>query len=461
MAIYARISQDRDGDGLGVARQLKDCRAEAARHGWAVAEEYIDDDVSAYSGKTRPAYERMLADIADGRRDAVVVWHLDRLHRRPLELEQFAEVCARAGLTDLKTVHGDIDLGNGDGLLVARLLGAVAASESDAKRRRGKRKMLEIAEAGRPHGGGRRPFGFNDDRITHRAEEAATFREIAARALAGESLTSLARWLDATGVRTVKGNPWRTPTLRELLTNPRNWGLRTHLDAEPVKAVWEPIISQADGERLRTMLLDPARRTNRTARRYLLSGLCRCGRCGAVMVSHPRGEVRRYACKTGVNQKGCNGTYIAAASLEEFIVEAVLYRLDSPEMGKALAGGVDTDEDVVRLNETVRELTASRNDFARMLANGEVTKQEWSVMRETVDSQLRLAQGSLANLTKRTAVDAYIGKADDLRRQWADLNLTRQAAIVKAVLNHVTVVPAAVRGRHGLDPDRIQPDWRL
>jgi len=47
VAVYARISQDRDGTSLGVARQLADCRAEAARRGWTVAQEYVDDDVSA------------------------------------------------------------------------------------------------------------------------------------------------------------------------------------------------------------------------------------------------------------------------------------------------------------------------------------------------------------------------------------------------------------------------------
>lgn len=78
VAVYARISQDREGDGLGVKRQLDDCRADAGRRGWVVAEEYVDDDLSAYGGKVRPAYERMLTDIAAGSRDAVMVWHMDR-----------------------------------------------------------------------------------------------------------------------------------------------------------------------------------------------------------------------------------------------------------------------------------------------------------------------------------------------------------------------------------------------
>ena len=74
---------------LGVGRQVEDCRRLAEQLGWPVAEEYVDNDFSAYGGKRRPGYERMLEDLADGVRDAVLVYHADRLTRRPIELEQF------------------------------------------------------------------------------------------------------------------------------------------------------------------------------------------------------------------------------------------------------------------------------------------------------------------------------------------------------------------------------------
>lgn len=52
---------------------MEDRRRLAASRGSAVAEECIDKDVSAYEAEERPAYRRMLADLADGQRDAVVV----------------------------------------------------------------------------------------------------------------------------------------------------------------------------------------------------------------------------------------------------------------------------------------------------------------------------------------------------------------------------------------------------
>ncbi|HET9722357.1 MAG TPA: recombinase family protein [Actinomycetota bacterium] len=48
-ALYARISRDREGEALGVARQEKDARVLAARLGWNVVGTYSDDDTSAAS----------------------------------------------------------------------------------------------------------------------------------------------------------------------------------------------------------------------------------------------------------------------------------------------------------------------------------------------------------------------------------------------------------------------------
>ncbi len=66
-AVYVRISQDRGGAGLGVDRQENECRALAERLGWRVIEVFGDNDLSAFSGRRRPAYERMLHDIEAGR----------------------------------------------------------------------------------------------------------------------------------------------------------------------------------------------------------------------------------------------------------------------------------------------------------------------------------------------------------------------------------------------------------
>jgi site-specific DNA recombinase len=110
VAVYCRISQDGEGQGLGVARQEADCRRLAERRGWDVVEVYVDNDLSAYSGKARPGYQRLLADIEAGKVEAVVAWHPDRLHRSPVELEAFIDLVERSGVGVETVQAGRVDL---------------------------------------------------------------------------------------------------------------------------------------------------------------------------------------------------------------------------------------------------------------------------------------------------------------------------------------------------------------
>lgn len=139
--------------------------------------EYVDNDASAYSGKVRPGYEAMCSDLAAGIRDAVIVYNLDRLHHRPAELEEFVSLCEAAGVNQVATVTADIDLGNDDGLFMARIFAAFAAKESGRKSARMRRKYEQKAAQGLPHGLNR-PFGYEPDKITVRESEATVIREL-------------------------------------------------------------------------------------------------------------------------------------------------------------------------------------------------------------------------------------------------------------------------------------------
>lgn len=459
-AIYARISSDRLGDAAGVNRQVADCQAEAERRGWQVAEIYIDDDVSAYSGKHRPGYERLLEDIRDGLRDGVLVYHQDRLTRRGKELEEFVEVCERAGMKSLASVQGDIDISSGDGLLVLRIMGAVAANESDAKSRRVRRKMEDLAVQGRPHGGANRPFGYEADKVTLRPDEATIIRQLAERLLAGESMTSLCNWLTDNEVPTVKGGTWGATTLRNVLLSARISGQREHRGEIVGDAEWPGIITPEQTHRIRAILTDPSRRTNRTARRYLLSGLLVCGRCGSKLYSHPRQGVRRYACKSGTSFQGCGHMTIPADPTEQLLTAAVLHRLDGPDLTDALEGRIATDAHASALNDTLRNDRAQMEELAQLYAAKAITAPEWMTARKPIEQRIEATSRQLAAATRSSTIDQWIGKGEQLQATWAELNLTRQASIIKAVLDHAVI--AEVPGNAAtFSIDRVTPVWRL
>jgi site-specific DNA recombinase len=69
--VYARTAMT-DHTGLAIRRQLHDCRAYVASHGWDLAGEFIDNGVSGASS-SRPALNQMMDEVCAGRVQAVVV----------------------------------------------------------------------------------------------------------------------------------------------------------------------------------------------------------------------------------------------------------------------------------------------------------------------------------------------------------------------------------------------------
>ena len=459
---------------MGVQRQADDCRAMAETLGWQVAGEYTDNDVSAYKNVRRPAYERLLADIEAGAVDGLIVYHLDRLTRRPMDLERFLEVIDAAHFEHVRFVSGDPGLFNGDGLTMARMSVVFANHESVTKSRRITRQKQEEARKGRPARTGERPFGYSLDQLEVVPDEAAVFREVAARLLAGENPTSLCKWLNSNGILTSHGGPWSTTTLRKMLRNPRYAGLRTYKGEVVATAVWPAII--AEGEHRRILAYLDARKQTRTRapQSYLLTGLLRCGRCGNRLFSSLRQEgrsngrgnpplsktVRRYVCMAGPDHGGCGRLTVVADPLEAFLAAVVLDALDGPDVARALTTAKSRDKDGRSLAHSIEQATAHRDELADLYATRQITAAEWMHARKPIEAALDHATRQLASLNQRSALLDLAGHGQQLSAQWGELTLSRQHAIVAAVIDHAVIGP----GKHGareLDPERVQVAWKV
>lgn len=203
-----------------------------------------------------------------------------------------------------------------------------AESVADS-RRRILLTMDLVANEGRPHGGSNRPFGYEKDKVTVRESEAVIIRIIVARFLAGESLRSMAMWLESAGVQTVRGRPWKTPTLATMLTSGRIAGLREHHGVVVSKAVWDPIISESERDLVLAMFMRRKSKRVGVRHHYLLTGLLRCGKCGNGLYSSARTSGRRYVCMSGPDHRGCGKLAVVAAPIEDDLVEEALDRFDA------------------------------------------------------------------------------------------------------------------------------------
>jgi site-specific DNA recombinase len=477
-AIYCRISLDRAGAGLGVARQEEDCRALAERLGWPVADVYVDNDVSAYSGKPRPAWQQLLAHVESGTVDAVLCWHVDRLTRSPRELEDVIDLADRHGLA-LATVTGDIDLQSPTGRMVARLLGASARYESEHKGERQRRQIQQAAEAGHQVAGGRRPYGYALERGTGRIKatvdpvEGPIVEECARRVLAGESIASITRSLNDRGILTSAGNRWNRTTLRRMLCSARISGRREHIPTDSYQGVrplvgeivstesdWPGIISVEESDRLRALLTRPDRRlTTGGSRKHLLSGILHCARCGHPMVGRSSRGVLRYCCNKNPDggKAACGGTFITAAPTDDHIRELVLTALDSPEMVARLRQRETPKPDLhARIHADEDDLDALAADFGA----GAISRSEWKSARLPILARLEAARARLAQSTQTTALDSFVGPVEDMLARWTGVNVSQRRAVISAVLEKLLVHSAPVMGRNRFDTDRLEPVWR-
>lgn len=449
-AVYTRISSD-GGTALGVARQEEDCRALAAQRGWSVTGIYVDNDITATGNKPRPAYQHLLDDIAEGLVDAVVVWDLDRLHRRPIELEEFLDLADRHAIA-LASVGGDVDLATPQGRMVARIKGAVARQEVEQLSRRLRRKQLELAQAGKVGSGGIRPYGYTRDRMNIINDEAGIVREAAARVLAGESLGGIAADLTAREIATVRGGPWSRTSLRELLLRPRIAGLRQYQGAVIGPAAWPGILDRDTYEGVRVILTNPQRQppgvTN--ARKHLLSGIAVCGVCGSPLRIHHGGPSAPlgYSCQ----QRGCGKVRRSLHHLDEFITKLIIPRLASADVESPANVGHD------QLGEQIAATEARLEEVAIAFADDpDVTADQVRAMTRRLRSTLDGLQARQAD-RMRSSVLTELG-GTDLANTWASLSLSRRRAIISVLAVSVIVLPTTRRGR-GFDPSRIDICWR-
>ena len=458
-AIYCRISDDREGLGLGVKRQEEDCLALAERNGWEVVEIFTDNDVSAYSGKLRPQYQEMIRRIKLNHFDVLIAWHNDRLHRSPRELEDFIDLCEKSKISVETVQAGLFDLSSSSGRATARILGAVARQSSEQSSDRIKRKALEVAKQGKPWGKNQRCFGYNMAQTELIQSEAQAIREITTRFLAGESLYSLTRWLNEKLFLTPAGNPFKVKALKDILKSARISGRREYYGEIVADAIWPAIISKDESDAIRAIFSSRAPK-NYIARSYLLTGILICGLCGRKLISNRKSETKRYICrKDPVSGLGCGGIYITAHLVENFIAEAVLTRLNTPNLEKAIRDR-KPNKYTLSAHRELSALSEREIELAEMFALSELNRSEFQSAKNKITARKRELELVISKELTALTIDHELSSPDLIVQKWGTLNLDRQRAIIKAVLEHVAVVKP-LNSKTRFDPARLQPVWRI
>lgn len=388
-AIYTRKSTeeglDQEFNSLDAQRESgENFIASQQQEGWTTIHKRYDDGGFSGGNIDRPAMNRLLADIAAGEIDCVVVYKVDRLSRSLLDFSRIMETFDGNGVSFV-SVTQQFNTTHSMGRLTLNILLSFAQFEREIIGERIRDKIAAQRRRGK-WAGGIPVLGYDVDRsgpspkLVVNADEAAMVRRTFSMYLEMQSLTPVVEELDRRGWRmkvwqTKSGKPKGGRTfdrcsLHAFLTNPIYVGRIKHktqsFDGEHAAIVDHELFANV-GAMLRSHSHGGG---NHLINKYqaLLKGLLYCPACNRVMVHNIARRntraYRYYTCITAIKRgrKYCPSPSLPAAAIEAAVIEQIRCIAADP----ALRG--DVLEQSRKRNETeLNELATQQSQLRSTL----------------------------------------------------------------------------------------------
>ncbi|MEB8341800.1 recombinase family protein [Streptomyces endophyticus] len=490
VVIYCRISDDREGRRWGVDRQERVCRERADQNGWDVVEVLVENDISAYSGKVRPKYQRLLTMLRAGEANAVIALSGKRLQRDWRDAFAFLDLAQERDIAVDTIKAGRYNLNTAEGRAQARRAAIDAQEESEEIGERVWDAKQDNLREG-TYRGGPRPFGYEADGMTVRTlvcpscpgadgftadrecracgagavnkegSEAWYIEQAIDTVARGGSLRGVCRdWTEkglltparrtrqADGTRgDPAGRPWGPTAMRKLLRRPRNAGLIDYKGEVVGRAAWPAIVSETAWRDCTEVLDNPSRRPKlRTGRRWLGTGLFECGRCddGSTL----------YVTTSGGGSKGPQPTYRCdscqkigrnADSLEALVEGVAVKLLSREDAADLFLPRQDDESDRRELLGLADVLRAKLSGYAEDYDNDLITRQQMlegtaRVRARLAEVELQMAAGAGSSVLALLPLGT-----PDIAAAWKGFELDRKRSIINLIMT-VRVHPAK-RGR--------------
>lgn len=313
-SIYIRRSkQSKQGQTISLEFQERQTRELCERLGAEVVRIHVDDGKSG-ALMNRAAWRKWMADSADV--DILAAWAVDRTTRSGLVGGAALIDAINANGARFVSVDG-LDSNSSDFELIFGIKCVLAREEW--KRASIRNKAVHAEKRARGEYIGAAPFGtrFDGKKLVLDPKESEMVREAASRLLRGDSILSLVRWFNASGVTTRRGNLWSRSgvvnTMSSLTTRDHILGTATW------DAIQERVTPVKRG--------GEARPAGRPPSYALLQRAATCDGCGKGMYTrHNAPDSHAYICRMPQQGRPCpyQGrmlTRLADAEVERLFLE--------------------------------------------------------------------------------------------------------------------------------------------
>jgi site-specific DNA recombinase len=357
IALYARVSTGKQAEkDLSIPDQLRQMRDWCQANGHVVIMEYVEPGASATDDK-RPVFQQLITDatMKPSPYDIIVVHSLSRFFRDSLAFGLYERQLNKSDVKLVSITQQTSDDPSGE--MARKIFSIFDEYQSKENGKHTLRAMKENARQGY-FNGSRPTFGYKaveiditsnkgkkKKRLAIDEQEAAIVRKIYDLYLNGYSGQSfgakhIAVHLNERGF-TLRGKKWARNRIHEILSNSTYHGefifnkrdaknKKNKPESEWVRMAVEPIIEKSIFETVqarkaaRAPAVIPPRVVNSPT---LLTGLLKCGCCGASMTlaTGKGGSYRYYKCNTKISKgtKLCDSRSFPMEKLDTLILNAL------------------------------------------------------------------------------------------------------------------------------------------
>ena len=321
VAIYARVSSDRQDINNSIQAQIAECIQYAKGHNMVVVATYIDEAVSGRVSN-RPEFQKIVSDATgqDRKFATILVWKLSRFSRNTYDSIVYQAMLEDRG-AHLISITEPID-DTPAGKLVRSVIQSINAFYSDNLSddvRRGLRRL--VMRKFYPHN--RPPYGFKLVKVKEDDGDAYHFkfelnppydqivRRIFLETIAGWSDTDIRDGLFSDGIPSPTGKEkWPTSTIDTIVKNKTYpgyivWGINSKSGDEPLEVpdCHPGIVTLEEFElaqQSRASRAKPAAHPRQAGSEYTMSGLLICEKCRENLQIRPGRlpQFTSYICKT-------------------------------------------------------------------------------------------------------------------------------------------------------------------
>ena len=381
VAIYVRVSTASQADeGYSIDEQKAKLEAYCEIKDWKIYDTYIDGGFSG-ANTQRPELERLISDAKRKKIDIVLVYKLDRLSRSQKDtLFLIEDVFAKNDVAFI-SLQENFDTSTPFGKASIGMLSVFAQLEREQIKERMMLGKEGRAKDGKSMSWTTIPFGYDYSKETGilsvNPTQALIVKRIFTEYLNGKPVVKIIRDLNAEG-HIGRKRPWGETITKYLLKNETYLG-KSKYKGKVFEGQHDAIISQElfdlvqlEVERRQISALEKYNNPRPFRAKYMLSGLMKCGYCGASLglrytrkdkngISHHKYQCRNRHSKD--LEKRCESGWYSKEELERDVIkELERIKFDPKYKNETLA----KKEETIKVEEIKKQLERINNQVSKL-----------------------------------------------------------------------------------------------